>query len=1508
MSTFNRLRETRSKVLEALLASLFAQQQLQDCIANQGFPDEVHAKLHADVDKLWISSRSLDGRTLDEWTRRSPNSISAPRRGLFALGGALGGAVGGAALATYVQKRSAPPATSTTIPPAPDLLNEELKDMVNALKTAKDTLDAYRQPADKASCNIDIVADLYAEILRLRQRRAVDQAAYDSQAVMLSKALDTVVDIKLKSEEELKTCMARLETKNRDFDDLKKGEPEQARIVEERSAFKAEVQAAQARVDTYQRQEKTHVETLAAFQKRVFDLQQMLSSQQEECKQAEASLTKALDRITKQQLEIGTLTANLASARTDKSRVDQRVAALTEELKKQEGLDAQFEQAQQQAQEEKAASQIREKGYINALAGFQKRVFELQQMLSNRREECKQIDTSFVKALDQITKQQLTADTLRTQLEKCRQELAGCKSTLRAANVVAGQKGAIEAQLAEEKKKEDVFKNKEAEFVNVLAAFQKHVFELQQKLSDRTEECKQTNDSLGRALDRVTELRLKENELERKLSDMIEEKSSCDRKVIRLEGIAREKVQLDEKLKAAGVKQAESEHREGEHINMLAAFQKHVFELQQKLSSQTEECKQTNESLVRALDQVTRQELELVRSRERENRQIDTMAAYHKRVLELQLGLETTRNERTQTYDSLESALDKLAACQLERDALEIRLNQEKADLTSEYMERLNGWLAQQTLYIEALAASQWSLEKLKQDKAIADQGRDMLSKQLEAALDRVVDVELQRQNDEVQNKEQLSTADDILAKEVGGVIDALALSQKDLMELRTKRAHEQAEHQELEQTFMKALDWIALHALQCSTMEATNRQLQAQIQTCNLTLEQQAATLSENQSELERLKAVDNGDVDMPDLPKGDDCDQHIELAALAVAQSMKLHIQNAELSAAHTQTYEELVLALSKLTECELSKEAELRDLRDLRADNFAKQAIIHQCDVAYSELQTKLSTCEATSAQLQKSNTTGQAELTALKISYAGLQAQHQDQSILRASNTKLQTALSYCEIELLKIQNEREVVEAELESTKQTLNRALDKAWQYDLAAKTKTSELMALNQKNFSILQELTKLQESNLTQSNSIAALQGQLKNQADLIANNTELQQKMVRCQNMETECQRLAKENDGLKVQAVGQQTLIDSNTKLQTALSYCEIELLKIQNEREVVEAELDSTKQTLNRALDKAWQYDLQAKTCATSLAACQAANSNIQVVCTTEVNRLQAELEPLRQTITSQQQQISQHQQNASLVAQLQAAAADRDATLAQQQTAVASATATIDKLQTAFSYCEIELLKIQNEREVVEAELDITKQTLNRALDKAWQYDLASKNKDATLRENGAQLAQLQTLQNRVASQDAIIRDGTAQIQTLQNQIRQQQTQMDAQKVNIKLGSYITQKAAAMRNKSGVPTFGDRLQELQKCVDDGKPNCAEWFFDGREQERNKNIKKLYGEMSTMANICAVNRILRPRPEERQGSPGATIAPRREPSDKRRGVLPDAEDPRWAQLPPFRPQM
>ena len=195
MSGFNRLSSTRRRVLDALIASVVAQQQLQDCLANQAFPDDVFAKIRMDVDKLWVPSRKLDGRTLDEWNRMPPSEVAPNRRGVYALGGALAGALGGAALATYAKRNTQAVATATTTAAASNF--NDLEQKVKVISEANSILRDYNHFYDKHRKDIqnDAIGALFDQVLVSNQENSKLRAELEETRRSLQTAATNTLQV-----------------------------------------------------------------------------------------------------------------------------------------------------------------------------------------------------------------------------------------------------------------------------------------------------------------------------------------------------------------------------------------------------------------------------------------------------------------------------------------------------------------------------------------------------------------------------------------------------------------------------------------------------------------------------------------------------------------------------------------------------------------------------------------------------------------------------------------------------------------------------------------------------------------------------------------------------------------------------------------------------------------------------------------------------------------------------------------------------------------------------------------------------------------------------------------------------------------------------------------------------------------------------------------------------------------------------------------------------------------
>ena len=176
MSTgFDRLAEKRELVLKAMLAAGYARQQLQDCLGEQAFPEEVYSKLRDDSDKMWSYDLKFDGRTLDQWTRAKPGKAAPPqRRGLYALGGALlgltGAGIGKLAYDKFKTPEEITPEAPTTPPENPEgvkpvaaeLEKEAFNAIITTLKDVTSTLKQYN--AYNSQFESDEVKQLKAQL------------------------------------------------------------------------------------------------------------------------------------------------------------------------------------------------------------------------------------------------------------------------------------------------------------------------------------------------------------------------------------------------------------------------------------------------------------------------------------------------------------------------------------------------------------------------------------------------------------------------------------------------------------------------------------------------------------------------------------------------------------------------------------------------------------------------------------------------------------------------------------------------------------------------------------------------------------------------------------------------------------------------------------------------------------------------------------------------------------------------------------------------------------------------------------------------------------------------------------------------------------------------------------------------------------------------------------------------------------------------------------------------
>ena len=266
MSRFALLRDTRRDVLTALLASVFAQEHLQDCLANQPFPDEVHAKLRADIDKLWNTNRKLDGRTLDEWTRNQPIPLEPNRRGAFALGGALIGALGGAGLTSYVKKKS--DTSTTAVPPSNDV-GGDIQTMMAAMAKAQETLSMYNgfNGSDVLCIKQDLMVDILESIAEAQGNYDELQLLKGEYNTALQSAMSRILEVemqRLSDQSRHQDRITALSAGDVDKMNLTRLEAERNRLTEEVTKLRRSLDASEGEVKRINLESKIERERLTA--------------------------------------------------------------------------------------------------------------------------------------------------------------------------------------------------------------------------------------------------------------------------------------------------------------------------------------------------------------------------------------------------------------------------------------------------------------------------------------------------------------------------------------------------------------------------------------------------------------------------------------------------------------------------------------------------------------------------------------------------------------------------------------------------------------------------------------------------------------------------------------------------------------------------------------------------------------------------------------------------------------------------------------------------------------------------------------------------------------------------------------------------------------------------------------------------------------------------------------------------------------------------------------------
>jgi chromosome segregation ATPase len=375
-------------------------------------------------------------------------------------------------------------------------------------------------------------------------------------------------------------------------------------------------------------------------------------------------------------------------------------------------------------------------------------------------------------------------------------------------------------------------------------------------------------------------------------------------------------------------------------------------------------------------------------------------------------------------------------------------------------------------------------------------------------------------------------------------------------------------------------------------------------------------------------------------------------------------------------------------------------------------------------------------------------------------------------------------------------------------------------------------------------------------------------------------------------------------------------ETEAKLIAQLAELQKDLLELTQNHELLEAKVHVTETQRDNALDSKLSCALELQSARANVANITSRYAETQTLldqASRETQSLRAELQANAQETRELQSQLENQQseldrctaQNAELQAQL----GGSNATADQQHHALASLHTTNEDLQTRLSACEEKsaklaasdqdmaslitelaacqnsLLKATVDQSLSEADHDQTKLRLEKALDAV----LACKLEQGTLQDELAsvmtRLSESESARQRCDEHVAELRENArtmdSELQDTVSELRNKNEQLERQKVNSEVGSFVMEKAV---EKAGL---ADQVKKLETCIDRNKVGCAKAFFEHGDSAKDEHVKKLFGRLVGLTtSICEKEgSVLRPGTASRPDTAARLV--RKTPGVKKR---------------------
>ena len=609
---------------------------------------------------------------------------------------------------------------------------------------------------------------------------------------------------------------------------------------------------------------------------------------------------------------------------------------------------------------------------------------------------------------------------------------------------------------------------------------------------------------------------------------------------------------------------------------------------------------------------------------------------------------------------------------------------------------------------------------------------------------------------------------------------------------------------------------------------------------------------------------------------------------------QTQNLELSEAKVGLIENQRDSALASKLACALELEFAKEnveivtsLQASTMRDLIATTQKFDTLKAQCASTQTALEQSSRDVWRLSVELQASQAKVQESG---KVLEAEVKEAHHDEE----TESKLIAQLAELQKDLLELTQNHELSEAKVGRTETERDNAIYSKLACALESESASANVGIVTSLHADTMRDLiATTQELNTLKSQCAETRKALEQSSRDVLRLSMELQASQAKAQELsqagEAKAQELSKAEE--------------TEAKLIAQLAELQKDLLELTQNHELLEAKVGLIETQRDSALDSKLACALELQSARANFANITARYAETQTLLDQAYRKTQShsvELQAKAQETIALQSELASQQieldrctaQNAELQAQL----GGSNAIAGQQQQALDLLRTTNEELQSKLNACEEKssklatsdqdtaslitelaacqksLLQAMVDQSLSEADHDQTKLRLEKALDAV----LACKLEQGTLQD---ELASVRTRLSEAESARQRCDEAVAELQqnerALDSELQDKNDQLNEQKVDRAVGSFVMEEAAGTRGLSS------QVQALRTCVERNGDTCAQDFFKKGNAKTDKYIRSLFGRLVGMAkSICKPDAgSLRPSQDAGPNLQGAAVVRR-----------------------------